>query len=76
MRTGPSLPRATTTPTWRGECKGEKGAADVAIVGNAAVLKESLNRLADIGVTDFMAGPVPAGEDAVDRTIDFLTAQL
>jgi F420-dependent oxidoreductase-like protein len=56
--------------------EGVTSAADVAIVGDAAVLKESLNRLADIGVTDFMASPVPAGEDAVDRTIDFLTAQL
>ena len=56
--------------------EGVTSAADVAIVGDAAVLKESLNRLADIGVTDFMASPSPAGEDAVERTIDFLTAQL
>jgi len=56
--------------------EGVSGAGDIAIVGDAAVLKESLNRLADIGVTDLMAGPVPAGEDAVDRTIDFLAAQL
>jgi F420-dependent oxidoreductase-like protein len=56
--------------------EGVADAAGVAIVGDAALLKESLNRLADIGVTDFMASPTPAGEDAVDRTIDFLTAQL
>ncbi len=56
--------------------EGVTDAAGVAIVGDAAVLKESLNRLADIGVTDFMANPAAGGEDAIDRTIDFLTAQL
>jgi F420-dependent oxidoreductase-like protein len=66
------------TPTYRAmfDREGVSGAGDIAMVGDAAALKESLNRLADIGVTDFMAGPVSAGEDAVDRTIDFLTAQL
>jgi F420-dependent oxidoreductase-like protein len=56
--------------------EGVTGAADVAIVGNAAVLKETLNRLVDIGVTELMAVLVHAGEDAGDRTLDFLTAQL
>lgn len=56
--------------------EGVTGAADIAILGDAAFLKETLNRLADIGVTDFMANPVSANEDAVDRTVDFLTAQL
>ena len=27
VRRGPSLPRATTTPTWQGECEGERGPA-------------------------------------------------
>lgn len=56
--------------------EGVTGAGDIAIVGGASVLKKSLNRARDIGVTDFMASPSPAGEDAYNRTIDFLTAQL
>ena len=56
--------------------EGVTGAGDIAIVGDASVLKKSLNRLRDIGVTDFMASPSPAGEDAYNRTIDFLTTQL
>jgi len=65
-------------PSYRAmfEREGATGAGDIAIVGDAAELTESLNRLADIGVTDFMVNPAPAGEDAVDRTIDFLTTQL
>ena len=68
----------TDLPSYRAmfDREGVANAGDVAIVGDAAVLKESLNRLADIGVTDFMASPAPAGEDAVNRTMDFLTAQL
>jgi hypothetical protein len=56
--------------------EGVTDAAGVAMLGDAAVLKEYLNRLADIGVTDLLANPVSANEDAIDRTIDFLTAQL
>jgi alkanesulfonate monooxygenase SsuD/methylene tetrahydromethanopterin reductase-like flavin-dependent oxidoreductase (luciferase family) len=65
-------------PSYRAmfEREGVKGAGDIAIVGDSTELTESLSHLADIGVTDFMVSPTPAGEDAVDRTIDFLTAQL
>ena len=56
--------------------EGVANAGDLAIVGDAKTLKEYLDRLAAIGVTDFMASPQSAGEDAVDRTIDFLTAQF
>lgn len=65
-------------PSYRNmfDLEGVTGAADVAILGDAASLKATLNRLADMGVTDFVADPVSANENAVDRTIDFLTAQL
>ncbi len=56
--------------------EGVTDAADVAIVGDVTVLKEALSRLTDIGVTDFMADLAPTDEGAVDRTIDFLTAQI
>jgi F420-dependent oxidoreductase-like protein len=56
--------------------EGVEGPADVAILGDAKTLKESLNHLARIGVTDFIAGLFSADENAYERTIDFLTAQL
>jgi 5,10-methylenetetrahydromethanopterin reductase len=68
----------TNLPSYRAmfEREGVKGPADIAIVGDASVLEESLHRLEQIGVTDFLASLVPAGEDAVERTMDFLAAQL
>jgi len=67
-----------TLPSYRAmfEREGVEGPADVAIIGDESVLKDSLDRLAQIGVTDFIAAPFPADKDAVERTIDFLTAQL
>ena len=56
--------------------EGVTDAGDLAIVGDANVLKEHLDRMTAIGVTDFMASPQSAGEGAVDRTIEFLAAQL
>jgi F420-dependent oxidoreductase-like protein len=65
-------------PSYRNmfDLEGVTGAADVAILGDATSLKAALNHLAAIGVTDFVANPVSANENAVDRTIDFLAAQL
>jgi F420-dependent oxidoreductase-like protein len=65
-------------PTYRAmlDREGVADPADVALLGNADVLKESLTRLARIGVTDFIASPFSADENAYERTIDFLTAQL
>lgn len=67
-----------TLPTYRAmlDREGVEGPADVAILGDAETLKESLNHLARIGVTDFIAGLFSADENAYERTIDFLTAQL
>lgn len=67
-----------TLPTYRAmlDREGVEGPADVAILGDAETLKESLKHLARIGVTDFIAGLFSADENAYERTIDFLTAQL
>jgi 5,10-methylenetetrahydromethanopterin reductase len=62
-------------PSYRAmfEREGVANAGEIAIVGDETALGRALDHLADIGVTDFVASLVPAGENAVDRTIDFLT---
>lgn len=67
-----------TLPTYRAmlDREGVTGCEDVAILGDADVLKASLERLASIGVTDFIANPVWIGEGTYERTIDFLTDHL
>jgi len=51
--------------------EGVEGPAGVAIVGNEDAVAEQLQRLAEIGVTEFLAAPFPAGADkpeSVERT--------
>ncbi|MEN8181803.1 MAG: TIGR03564 family F420-dependent LLM class oxidoreductase [Myxococcota bacterium] len=56
--------------------EGAASPGDVAIVGDEATLREGLRELADAGVTDFAASVFPADESAVDRTLEFLQAEL
>jgi F420-dependent oxidoreductase-like protein len=56
--------------------EGVSNASEMAFVGDAGTLKEKLDHLAAIGVTELIANPVAAGEDAIDRTIDFLSGLL
>jgi F420-dependent oxidoreductase-like protein len=44
--------------------EGVEGPADVALVGDESAVGEQLEALRDIGVTDFLASPFPAGADA------------
>jgi hypothetical protein len=49
------------------------GPGDVSIVGDEAYVRSQLNRLADIGVTEFVG--IPFGDAATqERTVDFLAA--
>jgi F420-dependent oxidoreductase-like protein len=51
--------------------EGAEGPADVAVVGDAASVGEQIERLRDIGVTDYLATPYPHGKDgpaSVERT--------
>jgi len=52
--------------------EGAAGPADVAIVGDESALESQLGQLVDIGVTDFLASPIPADPGAVERTLAFL----
>jgi F420-dependent oxidoreductase-like protein len=54
--------------------EGVEGPADVAIVGDESALGEQVERLREIGVTDYLAIPYPVGGDAlasVERTREF-----
>ena len=45
---------------------------EVALVGDAATIKDEIKRLEDIGVTDLCAFVFSAESGAFERTIDFL----
>jgi len=62
-----------TLPSYKAmlDKEGAGGPADVAIVGDESTIEKELSRLADAGVTDFVA--TRAGtKDEWERTIDFL----
>jgi 5,10-methylenetetrahydromethanopterin reductase len=56
--------------------EGAAGPADIAFVGNETELRARIQRLKDIGVTDFCASIVSMGDDSVQRTTEFLAAEL
>ncbi|MFP8882048.1 MAG: TIGR03564 family F420-dependent LLM class oxidoreductase [Myxococcota bacterium] len=56
--------------------EGLAGPADLAIVGDEVVLNAELDRLRDVGVTDFDAAIMPVEQGADDRTIAFLESRL
>jgi F420-dependent oxidoreductase-like protein len=66
-----------TLPAYRAmfDREGVAGPADVAIVGDEAVVGGGLDRLRDAGATDFVAQPLSAGPGSVDRTIELLAAR-
>jgi F420-dependent oxidoreductase-like protein len=67
-----------TLPSYRAmlDREGVDSPGDVAIAGDETELRGQLARLADAGVTDFMAACFPAEEGAVQRTIEFLRGEL
>jgi 5,10-methylenetetrahydromethanopterin reductase len=56
--------------------EGAAGPADVALVGNEKALDAQIQRLRDVGVTDFSAAIVPTEDGAVERTLDYLASKL
>ncbi|NNC92456.1 MAG: TIGR03564 family F420-dependent LLM class oxidoreductase [Acidimicrobiia bacterium] len=58
------------------DLEGAAKVADIAVVGDERVLRDFLDRLEAIGVTDLMASLAAVDDGAVERTTDFLTAQL
>jgi alkanesulfonate monooxygenase SsuD/methylene tetrahydromethanopterin reductase-like flavin-dependent oxidoreductase (luciferase family) len=56
-----------TLPSYKAmlDREGAGGPGDVAIVGDDAAVRQQVTELADIGVTDFVAGEFATGDDAV-----------
>jgi len=52
--------------------EGAAGPADIALAGDEAYLRSAIQRLADMGVTDFAAAIADVEEGAFDRTLEFL----
>ncbi|MDP6977750.1 MAG: LLM class F420-dependent oxidoreductase [Myxococcota bacterium] len=75
---GKGLAMYGTLPSYRAmlDKEGAAGPADVAIVGNEASVASQLDRMADIGVTDFDAAIVAVDEKAEGRTIELLATRL
>lgn len=58
--------------------EGAEGPADLAMIGDADAVGEQMDRLAEIGVTDFLGAPYPIGKGnqaSVERTREFLAGQ-
>jgi F420-dependent oxidoreductase-like protein len=55
--------------------EGAAGPADVAITGDEATVKAQIETLAEVGVTDFVAGEFGGGDDAV-RTRELLKSMI
>jgi F420-dependent oxidoreductase-like protein len=56
--------------------EGAAGPGDIAVVGDEKALDAALDRLRNIGVTDFDATIVPVDEDADTRTLGYLQSRL
>jgi len=67
-----------TLPSYRAmlDKEGAGGPADVAIIGDAKTLDAELDRLRDIGVTDFDAAIFPVDPGAEERTLAYLESRL
>jgi F420-dependent oxidoreductase-like protein len=56
--------------------EGVEGPADIALAGDEKTLNAALDRLRDIGVTDFDAAIMPVEDGADERTLAFLESRL
>jgi 5,10-methylenetetrahydromethanopterin reductase len=75
---GKSLTMYGMLPSYRAmlDKEGVAGPADIAIVGDEATLGAALDRLRDVGVTDFDAALMGVEAGAEERTLDFLQSRL
>jgi F420-dependent oxidoreductase-like protein len=56
--------------------EGAAGPADVAMLGDEAALRKQLQRLRDMGVTDFNAAVMNVDKNCYERTLEFLQAEF
>jgi F420-dependent oxidoreductase-like protein len=55
--------------------EGAAGPADVSMIGDESALGQKLDRLRDVGVTDFVASVVATDREASKRTLEFLASR-
>jgi F420-dependent oxidoreductase-like protein len=77
-RIGKTLTMYGSLPSYRAmlDREGAEGPADIALVGDEKTLDRELDRLRDVGVTDFGAAVMPLEEGADRRTLDWLESRL
>ena len=77
-RVGKTLTMYGSLPSYRAmlDREGAEGPADIAFVGNEQALDQELDRLRDVGVTDFNAAVMPLEDGAEKRTLDWLQSRL
>jgi len=56
--------------------EGVTGPAELSIVGDEAAVRVEIQRLRDVGVTEFNAAIVPVAEGSLDATLDLLQSEL
>ena len=56
--------------------EGVAGPADLSIVGDEATVRAEIQRLRDVGVTDFNAAIMPIGEGSLETTLNLLQSEL
>lgn len=77
-RVGKMLEMYGQMPSYRAmlDKEGTAGPSDLALLGDEKVLDAGLDRLRDIGVSDFEACIVPLDDGAEERTIEYLESRL
>ncbi len=56
--------------------EGVAGPAELSIVGDEATVRGEIQRLRDVGVTDFNAAIIPIEDGSMDATLDLLQSEL
>ncbi len=77
-RVSKMLARYGQLPSYRAmlDIEGAEGAADLALVGDEKVLDAGLERLRNLGVSDFEASIVSTEDGAKERTLQYLESRL
>ena len=77
-RVGKMLARYGQMPSYRAmlDIEGAEGPDDLALVGDEKVLDAGLERLRDLGVSDFEASIVSTEDGAEERTLRYLESRL
>ncbi len=78
QRVGKMLSNYGGIPSYRAmlDREGAAGPGDVAILGDEGALDEQLDRLRDMGVSDFSASIMPVDPEAEGRTVAYLLSRL